>query len=263
MNGTARAVPFCYTTVWITRKNNHMKTLFHEAGSRGFAKHGWLSTHHSFSFASYYDLARMGFGALRVLNDDEIAPGSGFGEHPHDNMEIVTIPLSGALRHEDSMGNSATIETGEVQVMSAGSGVFHAEYNASATESLTLIQIWILTAERDVAPRYDQRRFDPASYQDVFLPVVGPMGGEALGIYQDARIALGRFAAGENTEYILSSRHGVYFFLIEGVAEIAGTKLGKRDALGVWDTDQVAVRAGQDAFLIAIEVPMGDGILEA
>lgn len=235
-----------------------MKTIFHEAGSRGYAKHGWLTTHHSFSFASYYDPARMGFGALRVLNDDQIVAGAGFGRHPHENMEIITIPLSGSLKHEDSMGNSAVVTTGEVQVMSAGTGVEHAEYNASETEALTLFQIWILTATLNVAPRYDQRRFDPAEYHNTFRQVVGPIDTkEGLGIYQDARIFLGRFEAGQEFAYTLATEgHGVYFLVIEGEATIVGKKLGKRDALGVWETKEVALKADTEAFLLAIEVPM-------
>ena len=158
-----------------------MQTVFHEATSRGYAKHGWLETHHSFSFASYYDPARMGFGALRVLNDDAIAPGAGFGEHPHDNMEIITIPLSGALKHQDSMGNSAVVTEGEVQVMSAGTGVEHAEFNASTTDPLTLLQIWILTVKENATPRYDQKRFDLAQFRNTFFQVVGNMETEGIG----------------------------------------------------------------------------------
>lgn len=236
-----------------------MKTVFHEATSRGYAKHGWLTTHHSFSFASYYDPARMGFGALRVVNDDQIAAGAGFGRHPHENMEIITIPLSGSLKHEDSMGNSAVVTTGEVQVMSAGTGVEHAEYNASETEDLTLFQIWILTAALNVAPRYDQRRFDPAEYRNTFCQVVGPIDTkEGLGIHQDARISLGRFEAGQEHIYTpITEGHGVYFLVVEGEGIVAGKKLGKRDALGVWEAEKVLLKAEKELFLIAIEVPMG------
>lgn len=235
-----------------------MKTVFHEAGSRGYAKHGWLTTHHSFSFASYYDPERMGFGALRVINDDHIAAGSGFGAHPHDNMEIITIPLSGSLKHEDSMGNSAVVTTGEVQVMSAGTGVEHAEYNASEAEDLTLFQIWIMTGKRNVAPRYDQRRFDSVLYRNTFRQVVGPIDTEeGLGIYQDARISLGCFDAGQEFVYQIAQKdHGVYFLIIEGQAMIAGHRLGKRDALGVWETESIALKADTEAFVLAIEVPM-------
>lgn len=235
-----------------------MQTVFYEAASRGYARYDWLTTHYSFSFASYSDPERMGFGALRVLNDDVIAPGAGFGQHPHDHMEIITIPLSGALKHEDTMGNSAVITAGEVQVMSAGTGVEHTEYNASQTESLSLLQIWILTAKQDAAPRYDQRRFDPTEYHNVFRQVVGPMDGEkGLGIHQDARVALGRFSAGQKVTYPLSSPdHGVYFFVIEGAATVAGKKMHTRDALGVWEGEQIDLLIEQEAFLLAIEVPM-------
>ncbi|MFZ3031686.1 MAG: pirin family protein [Candidatus Moraniibacteriota bacterium] len=235
-----------------------MKTVFYEAGSRGYAKHGWLTTHHSFSFASYYDPERMGFGALRVLNDDQIAPGSGFGRHSHDNMEIITIPLSGSLRHQDSMGNSAIVTTGEVQVMSAGTGVEHAEYNASETEDLTLFQIWILTAKHDTVPRYDQRRFDPAEYHNMFRQVVGPMDTQdGLAIHQDARISLGRFEAGEECVYTPTTKdYGVYFLVIEGEATVAGKRLLKRDALGVWGTEKIPLKADGTVFLLSIEVPM-------
>lgn len=235
-----------------------MKTIFYEAGSRGYARHGWLTTHHSFSFASYYDPARMGFGALRVLNDDSIAPGSGFGRHPHDNMEIITIPLSGSLKHEDSMGNSAVIETGEVQVMSAGTGVEHAEWNASETNELTLLQIWILSEKRDVTPRYDQRRFDDRQYHNVFFPVVGSMSEDnTLSMYQDARISLGRFDAGREVSYTLkNSTHSVYFFVIDGEGNIESQRVEKRDAVGIWDTKKVSISAKTELFLLAIEVPM-------
>lgn len=237
-----------------------MQTLFHPAKERGYAKHGWLTTHHSFSFASYYDPEKMGFGALRVINDDEIAPGAGFGEHPHDNMEIITIPLSGALKHEDSMGNTAVVTAGEVQVMSAGTGVFHAEYNASSTDPVTLFQIWILTDTKNVAPRYDQKRFNSELHRNTFFQVVGNMDTEgALGIHQDARIFLGRFDSGEKREYTFKSpRHGVYFLVIEGAVTIGGKKLSQRDALGVWEADKVTIEASgdQEAFLMAIEVPL-------
>lgn len=200
----------------------------------------------------------MGFGALRVLNDDRIAPGSGFGRHSHENMEIITLPLSGSLKHEDSMGNSAVIETGEVQVMSAGTGVEHAEWNASDTNELTLLQIWILSEKRGVSPRYDQRRFDATEYQNTFFSVVGPMNEtEALGIHQDARVSLGRFDVGKKAQYVLKSlNHGVYFFAIEGRANIAGEHLEPRDALGIWAIDSVSIQAETELFLLVLEVPL-------
>lgn len=227
------------------------------AASRGYAKHGWLTTHHSFSFASYYDPRRMGFGALRVVNDDVIAPGAGFGRHHHDNMEIITLPLSGALKHEDSMGNSAVIEAGEVQVMSAGSGVEHAEFDASSTELVTLLQIWILTEKNGVSPRYDQRRFDPALFLDTFYQIVGPFGAESLAIHQEAFLSLGRFSAGKEAVYTIKRPgNGVYFFVIEGRATIAGTALETRDALALWDTESASLESNEACFLLAIEVPM-------
>ncbi len=235
-----------------------MQTVFYEAASRGFAKNDWLTTRYSFSFAGYYDPERMGFGALRVVNDDSIAPGAGFGRHPHDNMEIITIPLSGALRHEDSMGNGATIEAGEVQVMSAGSGVEHAEYNASTTEVLQLLQIWILSSVHDGAPRYNQKRFDPQDYENTLLSVVSPYGEkDTLGIFQEARIFLGRFTAEQEFDFSFRAPgQGAFFFVIEGEAIVATTRLAARDALGVWETETCHVTALPGAFLLVIQVPM-------
>lgn len=237
-----------------------MQTVFHKADSRGYAKHGWLTTYHSFSFASYYNPEMMGFGALRVLNDDTIAAGQGFGRHPHQDMEIITIPLSGALAHEDSMGNSAVIHTGEVQVMSAGTGVEHSEFNASRTEDVSLLQIWILTRHPGVAPRYDQKFFDQTVFKNKLSLVVGPEDSEkegALFIHQDVFLSLGRFDADATTEYSLRNQgNGAYFFVIDGEAAVADTVLGERDALGVWDTKKVLLQAKSGTFILTIEVPM-------
>lgn len=235
-----------------------MKTLLHRSKDRGYAEHGWLKTHHSFSFASYYDPVKMGFGALRVLNDDVIAPGAGFGKHPHDNMEIITIPLSGSLKHEDSMGNSAVVETGEVQVMSAGTGVFHAEYNASPTEPLSLFQIWIETREQGVTPRYDQRRYASDAFNGAFVPVVGPIGTEGLlGIHQDAWVSLGQFVAGSEVTYTpRDPGHGVYIMVTSGSVTIGDTVLEARDAIGIAEAIEVGVRVDTDASLLVLEVPM-------
>ncbi len=235
-----------------------MKSVLHRSKDRGYAEHGWLKTHHSFSFASYYDPAKMGFGALRVLNDDVIAPGAGFGKHPHDNMEIITIPLSGSLKHEDSMGNSAVVETGEVQVMSAGIGVFHAEYNASPTEPLSLFQIWIETREQGVTPRYDQKRFASDAFNEAFVPVVGPIGTEGLlGIHQDAWVSLGQFVAGSEVTYTpRDPGYGVYVMVINGSVTIGDTVLESRDAMGMTEATEVGVRVDTDASLLVLEVPM-------
>ncbi|MFZ2187221.1 MAG: pirin family protein [Candidatus Moraniibacteriota bacterium] len=232
----------------------------HKAHSRGYVKQGWLETRHSFSFASYYNPERMGFGALRVINDDTIAAGQGFGRHPHENMEIITIPLSGALAHEDSMGNAAMIQTGEVQVMSAGTGVEHAEFNASQTEAVSLLQIWILTRAPGVVPRYEQKPFDAALFQNAFYLVVGPEASEqsgALSIHQDAFLSLGRFDTDTSIEYALrKEEQGVYFFVIDGAVTIEGQALEKRDAIGLWETERVHLQAKKGAFVLAIEVPM-------
>ncbi len=235
-----------------------MKSVLHRAKDRGYAEHGWLKTHHSFSFASYYDPAKMGFGALRVLNDDVIAPGAGFGKHPHDNMEIITIPLSGSLKHEDSMGNSAVVETGEVQVMSAGTGVFHAEYNASPSEPLSLFQIWIETREQGVTPRYDQKRFASDAFNGAFVSVVGPIGTEGLlGIHQDAWVSLGQFVAGSEVTYtVREPGHGVYIMVTSGSVTIGDTVLEARDAIGITEATEVGVRVDTDASLLVLEVPM-------
>ena len=237
-----------------------MQTIFHPAGSRGYAAHGWLTTYYSFSFADYYDPQKMGFGALRVINDDIVEAGQGFGRHPHRDMEIITIPLSGALAHEDSMGNRAVIETGEVQVMSAGTGVEHSEFNASQTEAVMGLQIWILPNRRSVKPRYEQRSFDPSSYKNNFYLVVGPEASKkdgALFIHQDAFLSLALFDADTDIEYALRKKgNGVYFFVIEGEAVIGDKALNKRDALGIWDAEKVVVQAKNGGFILAIEIPM-------
>lgn len=237
-----------------------MQTLFHPAQSRGYAKHGWLETHHSFSFASYYNPEKMGFGALRVINDDVIAQGEGFGRHSHQNMEIITIPLSGALAHKDSMGNEETIQTGEIQVMSAGTGVEHSEFNASQEESVSLLQIWIETRKNGVSPRYGQKFFDPVLQRNNFCMVVGPEESETAGtlfIHQDAFLSLGRFDTDGSVEYVVRRKgNGVYFFVIDGEAIVEGKNLGKRDAFGVWDTGKIRLQAKKDLFILAIEVPM-------
>lgn len=236
-----------------------MESVLHEAASRGFGQHGWLTTHYSFSFASYYDRTRMGFGLLRVLNDDTIAPGAGFGQHPHDNMEIITIPLSGMLRHEDSMGNTETVSVGEVQVMSAGTGVFHSEYNASTTEPLSLLQIWIETNKKNVTPRYDQKHISDEDLRDKLFPVVGPMGGAALGIYQDATLSLGRYENEQTLKYALKDvSHGVYLFVIEGAVTVTGKRLTKRDGLGLWDITEgvLPIKVEPSTYLLLLEVPM-------
>lgn len=235
-----------------------METIIHKAETRGKANHGWLNTHHTFSFGSYNDPARMQFGMLRVLNDDIVSAGAGFGMHPHNNMEIVSIPLSGSLEHRDSMGNTTqVIRANEVQLMSAGNGILHSEYNHSKEEVVNFLQIWVLPKVKDVKPRYQQKLFDPADRINRIQTIVSPEKGDTLQINQDAYFSLGNLKAGFETNYKLhGDHHGVYVFVIEGEAEVAGEPLGRRDGIGVWETNEVTMRATGDAELLLIEVPM-------
>ena len=235
------------------------KTILHTASTRGHADHGWLDTYHSFSFASWYDPERMHFGALRVLNDDYVKGGFGFGKHPHDNMEIITIVLKGALEHQDSMGHTQAIHSNEVQVMSAGSGVFHSEYNHNKNEDVNLIQIWIFPDKQNVAPRYDQRVFEAADRQDKLQTLVSPINKEddGLKINQDAWIYRTELAAGKELDLKLhSDKHGLYAFVIEGSISVNGQKLNRRDALGISDTDSIKIEASEGSDIILLEVPM-------
>ncbi len=235
-----------------------MKSVLHKANTRGHANHGWLDAHHTFSFANYYDRNRIQFGALRVLNDDIVAGGRGFGEHPHDNMEIITIPLRGALQHKDNTGGQGIIKAGEVQVMSAGTGVLHSEVNASAKEEVNLLQIWVFPNVRNVKPRYDQKSFQVEGRNNQWQNIVSPFQNtEALWIHQEAWFSLGNFLKGKRTEYKLNkSGHGVYIFIIEGDVTVNDQKLNKRDGLGVWDVDKLNFTAESDAQILLMEVPM-------
>ncbi|RYG05773.1 MAG: pirin family protein [Chitinophagaceae bacterium] len=233
--------------------------ILHKENTRGHANHGWLNAHHSFSFANYYNPERMHFGVLRVLNDDLIDGGMGFGTHPHDNMEIITIPLAGAIAHKDSMGNSATITAGEIQVMSAGTGVSHSEYNALADEQLNLLQIWLFPNKKNVTPRYDQQNLDVEAMHNNFQQILSPSADDAgVWIQQDAWFSLGRFDEGFETEYkIKKAGNGVYAFVITGEVTIDGQTLSKRDGLGIWDTDSISFKANtSDAEVLLMDVPM-------
>ncbi len=232
-------------------------TLF-RADSRGQADHGWLKSAHTFSFASYYDPARMHFGVLRVINDDEVAPGMGFGTHPHDNMEIITIPLEGALEHKDSMGHRSVITTGEVQVMSAGSGVTHSEYNASKDAWVKLFQIWVMTKVPNVTPRYDQKKFD-FSVQDCWVPVVQSMetATDALGIYQDVQFCIGNISAGKALDYAkIHPENGIYVMVISGEIQVEGALLSAKDGAGILHKAHLTVQATQAARVLVMDVPM-------
>lgn len=234
-------------------------TIFHGADTRGHADHGWLNAHHSFSFAGYHDPSRIHFGALRVLNDDIVAPGMGFGKHPHDNMEIITIVLDGALEHKDSMGHTQAIHPDEVQVMSAGTGVFHSEYNHNKDKAVNLLQTWIFPNKKNVQPRYDQRVFPAAERLNQWQAIVSPMGNDDLGmkIHQDAWIYRSRIEAGKSLDYNLhSTGNGVYLFVIDGSATTEGQTLNKRDAIGISETDKITISAEADTELVLFEVPM-------
>ncbi len=235
-----------------------MKTTVHRAETRGHADHGWLDTNHTFSFASYHNPERMNFGMLRVLNDDWVEGGMGFGAHPHDNMEIVSIPLSGSLEHKDNTGVAEVIQTNDVQIMSAGTGVVHSEYNHSKEDKVNFLQIWVFPKERNIDPRYDQKTFDPAGRVNKLQTVVSPeKSNGALWINQDAYFSLGTLKQGFETEYSLhGSSHGVYAFVIDGEVEIGGEKLKKRDGAGFWETDSLNITASDNAELLLIEVPM-------
>jgi len=234
-----------------------MKTILHKANERGHANHGWLNSYHSFSFASFYDADKIHFGALRVLNDDTVKGGNGFGKHPHDNMEIVSIPLSGDLKHEDSTGRKEVIRQNDVQIMSAGSGIAHSEFNANADKDVKFLQIWVFPKEKNIAPRYEQKTFRPEDRVNKLQTVVAPDNTEAVYIHQDAWFSLGNFEQGFSTSYPFNkSGNGVYAFVLEGEITINGNKLNKRDALGVWESDKLDIKADTAAELLLIEVPM-------
>ena len=235
-----------------------MKTVFHSEASRGHANHGWLNAKHSFSFASWQNPERIHFGALRVLNDDIVAPSMGFGKHPHDNMEIITIILKGALKHQDSMGNSSVIEAGEVQVMSAGTGVQHSEVNAKQDEAINLFQIWIFPNKQNVTPRYDQIRYGEESMRNNFLQVVSPNPDDAgTWIHQQAWIHLSQLEEGKSLSYELKQKgNGVYILNVECTIEIANQILQKRDEIGVWETETIKIKANKTGRLLLIDVPM-------
>ena len=232
--------------------------IIHKAEQRGHAQHGWLDTYHSFSFANYHDPAKVHFGVLRVLNDDTIEGGMGFGMHPHDNMEIITIPIFGGVHHKDSMGNSGIINTGDVQVMSAGTGIYHSEENANADLDLKLFQIWIFPNKRNITPRYDQKTFEVSDRTNKFQQIVSPMGSEdGLNIHQDAWFSLVNLDKDLEANYqIKKSGNGVYVFIIEGSATVNNQSLNKRDAIGVSEIETLTIKADSDAQILVMDIPM-------
>ena len=234
-----------------------MKKTIYRSEERGYANHGWLEAKHSFSFASWFNPEKMNFGVLRVLNDDRVAPGAGFPTHPHDNMEIITIPLSGVLEHKDSMGNTAQIKTGEVQVMSAGTGVTHSEYNASDSEDLKLFQIWIFPNKRDVEPRYDQQ-YISSDLSNEWQQIISPdQDATNMWIHQDAWLSMGQVDLGKSLTYKRKGKEtGLYLMVIEGEVNVVDENLKKRDAIGIDSADEISIQASMDSKLLLIEVPM-------
>ncbi len=238
-----------------------MKKIFHKADTRGYANHGWLQATHSFSFANYYDAERLSFGALRVLNDDIIAPKMGFGTHPHNNMEIITIPLSGVLKHKDSMNNEwESVVPGEVQVMSAGKGLQHSEINGSNDQYLSLFQIWVIPNKENVEARYDQKKFEVSERKNKLQTLVTSIDEEfegSLKIHQDAVLSRIDLDTNKTFTYTIKSKHhGVYVMLINGKISVENQELETRDAIGISETDRFSITANEDSEILFIEVPM-------
>lgn len=233
-------------------------SVIHKADSRGFANHGWLQSYHTFSFANYYNPERVHFGALRVLNDDSVAAGMGFGTHPHDNMEIISIPLEGDLQHKDSMGNVAVIKNGDVQVMSAGTGISHSEMNKNTDKAVKFLQIWVFPKAQNVTPRYGQITLNADDRKNKFQQIVSPnQNSEGVWINQDAWFHLGKFDQGQQINYELKQNgNGVYVFVLSGDVAVNGTELNKRDGIGVWDTNSISFKMNSEAEVLLMEVPM-------
>ena len=233
-------------------------TILHKASTRGHANHGWLNSFHTFSFANYYDPERIHFGALRVLNDDTVEAGMGFGTHPHDNMEIISIPLEGDLEHKDSMGNVTVIKQGDIQVMSAGTGIHHSEYNRNKDQRVKFLQIWVLPNQKKVTPRYDQITLDMEDRHNKLQQVLSPNADdEGVWIHQNAWFHMGKLDKGVSVDYSLKAPgNGVYAFILKGEVTIDGQQLNTRDGFGIWDTDKFSVKADSDTELLLMEVPM-------
>lgn len=240
------------------KETKTMNTVLHKANTRGHADHGWLNTHHTFSFANYRNPERMHFGVLRVLNDDIIKGGTGFGTHPHDNMEIISIPIKGGLEHKDSMGNKHVIKQDDVQVMSAGTGIFHSEYNESKSDETNFLQIWMFPNKKNVEPRYDQMTFKPTERKNKLQQVLSPSADdEGVWVHQNAWFHLGNFEAGKTVNYSpKASGNGLYLFVIEGELEVNGQDLSKRDGYGLWDLTEVEIKAKKNAEFLLMDVPM-------
>ena len=234
-----------------------MKTILHKANTRGHANFGWLNSYHTFSFGNYENPERVHFGALRVLNDDTVKQGLGFSKHPHDNMEIVSIPLSGDLHHKDSTGRDKIIREHDVQIMSAGSGIAHSEMNANHDKEVKFLQLWVFPKVRDIEPRYEQKTFKPEDRNNQILTVVAPDDEKAVFINQDAWFSLGKFSKEFSTSYRIHKQgNGVYAFILSGQVTINEQLLDTRDGFGIWDTEAITIKANSDAEILLIDVPM-------
>lgn len=234
-----------------------MKNIVDKADSRGYFNHGWLKTHHTFSFADYYNQERIHFGALRVLNDDTVAPSEGFDMHPHKNMEVISIPLKGYLTHGDSVENTRTITPGEIQVMSTGKGIYHSEYNGSNKDELQFLQIWVFPKQNNTPPEYHNYDIRPVLKRNTLGTFIAPDGSAPASILQDAWFSMGTFDAGQKVEYTLHKpEHGVYLFIIEGSIEVAGHQLFRRDGIGIWDIEEFKIEILTEATILLMEVPM-------
>lgn len=234
-----------------------MKVVVDKASSRGYFNHGWLKTYHTFSFADYYNPKRMHFGMLRVLNDDTVAAREGFGMHPHKNMEVVSIPLKGYLRHGDSIKNSHTITPGDIQVMSTGTGIFHSEYNDSAEEDLQFLQIWVFPKKENTTPAYDNYDIRPTQKRNEISFIISPDGDAPASILQDAWFSMGTLDAGQEKEYKLHLKNtGVYLFVIEGEVQVGDTVLSRRDGAGFSDTERISIKTLKESTILLMEVPM-------
>ncbi len=240
------------------KNNKQMKAVYHKADSRGHANHGWLNSYHTFSFAEYYNPQRMNFGVLRVLNDDTVKGGMGFGTHPHRDMEIISIPLEGDLKHGDSMGNESLIRKGEIQVMSAGTGIMHSEMNGNQGETVKFLQIWVLPRQKGVTPRYDQINIEKDKKINDFQQILSPNPDDAgVWIHQDAWFNMANFTSGNSKTYKLNKEgNGVYVFVIKGKAKIGDQVLDQRDGYGIYDTSEFELEALEDSQILLMEVPM-------
>ncbi|WP_428224354.1 pirin family protein [Flavobacterium sp.] len=235
-----------------------MKYIIYKANERGHANHGWLNAYHSFSFANWHHPDKVHFGVLRVLNDDTIAGGMGFGMHPHDNMEIITIPLEGALAHKDSMGNAATIETGDIQVMSAGTGVMHSEFNPNPDQPTKLFQIWLFPNKQNVTPRYQQITLDVNHKENQLIQILSPNSeDEGVWIHQDAWFYLGNYTQKlEATHHVQKNGNGVYLMCIEGSVSVNNEIINRRDAIGIWETEFITFEVNEDTKILLMDIPM-------